>query len=71
MSTITQENLERIRKAAGKIDAVLPRRIWVEGSGEVFCDGPGNAQGRKLTALDLIRMIHEAKTENERIVVLA
>lgn len=70
MSTITQEYAEKIRASAAKIDAALPRAIWIEGSGRVFCDGPGNVVNRELNKLDLIRMIHDAKQETERIIAL-
>jgi hypothetical protein len=61
------ETKQKIHDAAAEIDASHPRRIWVEGDGRVYRDGPGNAQRVEMTSLDMIRLIHTAKISAERI----
>lgn len=62
------ETKQKIHDAAAEIDATHPRRIWVEGDGRVYRDGPGNAQRVEMTVLDLIKLIHTAKYAAERII---
>lgn len=59
--------MDRIREAATEINSTHPRRIWVEGDGRVYRDGPGNAQRVEMNTLDLIKLIHTAQKASERI----
>jgi hypothetical protein len=59
--------LQKIHDAATEINSSHPRRIWVEGDGRVYGDGPGNSQRNELNALDLIRLIHTAQVASEKI----
>ena len=59
--------LEKIHLAAAEINSTHPRRIWVEGDGRVYRDGPGNAQREEMNTLDLIKLIHTAQAASERI----
>ena len=58
---------ELIHNAAAAINASHPRRIWVEGDGRVYRDGPGNDQRIEMTSLDLIKLIYTAQVASEKI----
>lgn len=62
-----EKTKQKIHNAAAEIDSTHPRRIWVEGDGRVYRDGPGNAQREEMTSLDMIRLIHTAKQAAEKI----
>ena len=61
------DRVEKIRNIATDINSTHPRRIWVEGDGSVYRDGPGNAQRVKMSELDMIKLIHIAQAASERI----
>lgn len=70
MKLMTETELRRqdaIHNAAAGINATHPRRIWVEGDGRVYRDGPGNAQRIEMNTLDLIKLIHTAQVASEKI----
>lgn len=64
---MTELIMQRIREAATEINSTHPRRIWIEGDGRVYRDGPGNAQRVEITTLDLIKLIYIAQQASERI----
>lgn len=61
------EQIETMRMAAAAINLGHPRRIWIEGDGKVYRDGPGNAQRVEMTVFDMIKLIHDAQVVSERI----
>lgn len=71
MSAIQPESARILREIAGDLNKVLPRRIWIEGDGRIYCDGPGNIQRKELNDLDLIKLVHSSSNGIERILIVA
>lgn len=70
MSAIQPENAQIIREIAGDLKKILPHRIWIEGDGRIYCDGPGDFKRKELNDLDLIKMINSCFCGIERILIV-
>lgn len=59
---------KRAHELASELCGMLPTRVWVEGDGKMYGDFSGNgAQRRRLTELDVVRLLHAANEKSNQI----
>lgn len=68
---LSDELRKRAHDAAARLYDETPKRVWVEGDGRIYGDFTGGQERRRLTELDVIKLLHKAnETANALISIL-